>query len=113
MWPTARRPHGPVQVQNWKAEQRLCLPHPIGPSYAEEDGSVAPIGAEGEASLAVRMGLESEIEKAAARFFQERVRGPLVLHMAGVLMPSGPQTLVVSSLSALQIAGAERPGGLA
>lgn len=113
MWPTARQPHGPVQAQHWMAEQWLGLPHPIGPSYAEEDGLVAPTGAEGEASRAVKMGLESEIEKAAAHFFQERVRGPLVLHMAGVLMPSGPQTLVVSSLFVLRIAGVERPGGLA
>lgn len=113
MWPTARQPHGPVQAQHWKAEQWLGLPHPIGPFYAEEDGLVAPTGAEGEASQAVKMGLESEIEKAAAHFFQERVQGPLVLHMVGVPMPSGLQTLVVSSLSALRTAGAELLGGLA
>lgn len=74
---------------------------------------VAPTGAEGEVSQAVKMGLESEIEKAVAHFFQERVRGPWVLHMARVPTPSGPQTLVVSSLSALRTAGAERPWGLA
>lgn len=113
MWPTARRPHGPGQAQHWKAEQWLGLPHPIGPSYAEEDGLVVPTGAEGEASRAVKLGLESEIEKVAAHFFQERVRGPLVLHMVGVPMPSGPKTLVVSSLSALRTAGAELLGGLA
>lgn len=50
---------------------------------------VAPTEAEGEASQAVKMGLESEIEKVAAHFFQERVQGPLVLHTAGVPMPSG------------------------
>lgn len=96
MWPTDRPPHVPVQAQNWKAGQWWGLPHPIGPSYAEEDGLVAPAGAEGEASQAVKMGLESEIEKVAVHFFQQRVRGPLVLHMAGVLVPSDPQIVVVS-----------------
>lgn len=38
---------------------------------------VAPTGASGEASRAVKMGLESEIEKVAAHFFSGKGAGPL------------------------------------
>lgn len=74
---------------------------------------VAPAEAEGEASQAVKMGLESEIEKMAVHFSQQRVQAPLVLHMAGVPVPSDLQTVAVSSPSALRTAGAEHPGGQA
>lgn len=112
MWPTVHQSQGLAQVQHWKAGQWLGLPHPIGPSYAEGGGLAAPTGAEGEASQAVKMGLESEIE-VAVHFSQQRVQDPLVLHMAGVQVPSDLKTVVANSPSALRTAGAEHPGGQA